>query len=385
MKIRNVVEDEVVKKSVKFQALQNAYNNLLKQYTTLRTNKVSLDALESERKAIFLKDELRTRDKKYEVALNRIAALEHTINTLLPLTKYKPQLITINKSPNLTETEAVAIGLLSDVHCASKVEPKSVNFLNEYNPVICKKRLSQFFKGFLRLVEIQRHGVIINEALLYFLGDFIHGYIHEEYKKSNFMSPSKEIIFLFDILISGLTYLKEHGKFKHITIICQEGNHGRTTDKIEISTAYENSFEWILYQFLARHFEKDKIIKFIIPESILYEYVVFNKTIRSLHGHEINYHGGVGGLDVPLRKALGQWDKGTYADYTFLAHWHTFKVDENFVVNGSVIGQDAYSIRIKADYRPPQQAFVLIDNKRGKTIACPIFLDRDMRTFKTRG
>jgi len=84
----------------------------------------------------------------------------------------------------------------------------------------------------------------------------------------------------------------------------------------------------------------------------------------------------VGGIYIPTNKAIAQWNKGVRADLDVFGHFHQFIDAGNFVANGSLIGYNAYALRIKADYEPPKQAFFLV-NKRfnSKSIVTPIFVE----------
>jgi hypothetical protein len=58
-----------------------------------------------------------------------------------------------------------------------------------------------------------------------------------------------------------------------------------------------------------------------------------------------------------------------------LGHWHQRLSTRDFVINGSIIGYNAYALSIKASFERPQQSFFLMHPKRGKTVECPIFVD----------
>jgi hypothetical protein len=45
------------------------------------------------------------------------------------------------------------------------------------------------------------------------------------------------------------------------------------------------------------------------------------------------------------------------------------------VTNGSLIGFNPFAVSIGAKYEPPQQAFFLVDSKRGKTASYPIWVE----------
>jgi hypothetical protein len=108
--------------------------------------------------------------------------------------------------------------------------------------------------------------------------------------------------------------------------------------------------------------------------------------VRCCHGHAIRYQGGIGGIHVPLKKAIAAWDATERADLTVIGHWHQFSAGRNYVSNGSVIGHSAYAVRIKAEYEPPCQAAVVIDHERSEvTKAFRIFCDRDLRCRSSSG
>ena len=89
----------------------------------------------------------------------------------------------------------------------------------------------------------------------------------------------------------------------------------------------------------------------------------------------IRYQGGVGGVYIPVNKAISQWSRAKHADLDVFGHFHQAKHDVRFISNGSLIGYNAFAISIKADFEPPKQAFFLIDRKRGVTIYAPIMFD----------
>jgi len=102
---------------------------------------------------------------------------------------------------------------------------------------------------------------------------------------------------------------------------------------------------------------------------------IYGQMCRFHHGHQVRYQGGVGGIYIPVNKAIAQWNKGIKADVDFFGHFHQLRDGGNFICNGSLIGHSAFGISIKADYERPQQAFTVFDNKHGRTFTCPILVD----------
>lgn len=273
----------------------------------------------------------------------------------------------------LEESESAAFAIASDWHVEETVEGKAINGLNEFNLEIAEKRIDRFFRAILRLVEIERHGTKIDHLVIAFLGDLMTGYIHEELQESNGLSPTQTILWLRRRIVAGLRLLLAEGGFKRIIAPCCYGNHGRTTKKPRHATGAANSYEWMLYHVL-----KDDVpeIEWSIADGYHLLLDVGGRVIRFHHGDNVMYQGGIGGLTIPMEKAIAAWNRGreTAPYLDIFGHHHTAMQNPRFISNGSLIGYGPYSLAIKAGYEPPQQTFFLLDRKRGRTGTFPIFL-----------
>ena len=127
-----------------------------------------------------------------------------------------------------------------------------------------------------------------------------------------------------------------------------------------------------MYQHLAEKFMSEPRVKFIISEGAHSLVDIYDYKLRFLHGHDIKYYGGVGGITIPVNKAIAQWDKGHRVYLTCFGHFHQIFDGQNFVANGSMIGYNAFALSIKASPERPAQQLFIIDKKRGKTIVAPI-------------
>lgn len=268
--------------------------------------------------------------------------------------------------------EACPVGMASDWHVEEEVRPETVNGKNKYNLKIAKKRSENFFDGLAENTKICAKETLIKELILWLGGDMITNYLHEENKKGNLLSPLKAILFCQQLLIAGIDYLLEELELERLLIPTSYGNHGRTTKKPEYATGAEGNYEWMMYHTLAQHYRDDERVEFIIEENQLTYLNIFNTKTRFHHGDAIKYRGGIGGLNVPLHKAVYSWNQTEKADLTFIGHWHDFVDFNHTVVNGSLIGYNAYCVRNKIPYQEPKQGFVLIDKRYGKDLVRPI-------------
>jgi hypothetical protein len=270
--------------------------------------------------------------------------------------------------------EATATALFSDVHCEQQVRLGETPVANEYNLDIADRSIARFFEGYRWLLDFHRTAFRITDVTLWLGGDLMTGHIHEENKETTASTPIETVLWLRSRIISGIDLLLADPQTERIRVPCSYGNHGRNTAKPYRAKGAAHSYEWLLYQWLATHYEKERRVQFLADQSAHQYLQVYDWTSHFHHGDETNYQGGVGGITIPLNKAVAQWDIARRCDFHNFGHWHQYIDTGRIVVNGSVVGFDAYAMSIKAAPEPPQQAFYLIDSKRGKICKSPIWV-----------
>lgn len=274
-----------------------------------------------------------------------------------------PVIPRMQKTPGVREMTAVA--LMSDLHVEEEVQP--IEPFEAYNLIIAGKRLERLFQGIVDLVKHHRAEghYAINHVKVWFGGDFMTGYLHEDNVRVSQLSPSETSLWLKPRLIGGLRYVQSELDVD-VTVPCSFGNHGRTTPKPLIAAGAENSFEWLLYHTIADQMsETDKRIRFHITKSS-YQYTrAYDFTLMWHHGDQVRYQGGILGPGVPFMKAVDAWNTTKHADYSHIGHLHNYNIFGRGVMNGSLIGHSPYSMSVKARKEDPCQAFYLLDSKRG--------------------
>lgn len=270
--------------------------------------------------------------------------------------------------------EGMAVAMASDWHVEEYVPRRADTAGNFYDLTVADKRVTRYFEGLGWLIEAQRHSFAIRDLMLWLGGDLITGYLRDENLEENELSPVQAISWLKPRLCAGINHLLEKLQLERIVIPCSHGNHGRTTEKRSIATGAKNSYEWLLYQWLADHYRDEKRVQFITDESNHQYATAYDFNLHFHHGDEIKYQGGVGGIAVPLMKAVAGWNDVRRCHYHHMGHWHQYVDYNNVTVNGSLIGYNAYAMSIRAPYEPPQQAFYVLDSKRGKTAKFPIWV-----------
>jgi len=277
--------------------------------------------------------------------------------------------------PVADDAEAVAIAVLSDIHIEERVDPRSVNGINEYTLAIAKLRVEKFFTNVVKLLKKEQKDAKITTLVLALLGDNFSGSIHEELLETNQLPPVEAALLAQSLIETGIRYILENTNVK-LVIPTNSGNHARLTKRVHVSTEYGNSLETYMYCTMVKHFEKEPRVTFNISTGYLNYVDIGGYTIAFHHGTFIKYLGGMGGPTISLNKAIAQWQKMRRADLYVQGHLHQFIDGGNFIINGSIIGYNAFALSIKASPEPPTQVFFLVDTKRKrKTVVIPVFLD----------
>jgi hypothetical protein len=205
--------------------------------------------------------------------------------------------------------EATAVALLSDVHCEEYVRKGETPYPNEYSPEIAERSIGRFFAGLEWLIKFHRHAFQIHDVILWIGGDLLSGHIHPELTENTATPPIETMLWLRPRLMAGIDRLLADPKIERLIIPCSYGNHGRSTQKAYRALGAIHSYEWLLYQWLASMYERNPRVRFLADQSAHQYLKAYQWDLHFHHGDETNYGGGVGGITIPLMKAISQLDK----------------------------------------------------------------------------
>lgn len=325
-----------------------------------------------------LRDKQAGKDERISFLQEEVLRMEREHNAIIKISS-TPQILDVKPKASTKVSESAAVVVWSDHHSEELVFPGAVGNKNEHNLEVNQRRFDNLVHGTLTWFNIESTKTKIKNITLALLGDFITGSIHEDLAESNLLPPVEAIYRVQGQLIGGIRYLLQNTpKDVDFTIVCHGGNHGRMTKDQRISTEAGNSLERYMYFSLRDFFSNDKRANFLVADGY-HSYVRYFDgayEVRFHHGHQINYQGGVGGITVPVNKAIAQWNKARKVDLDVFGHFHTRFDGGNFISNGSLIGYNAYAVSIKGSYEPPSQTFFLINKEYcSKTMVAPIFAE----------
>lgn len=278
-----------------------------------------------------------------------------------------------------SENPIVPIVCLGDWHVAEVVDPAKVNGLNKFNPEIAENRAHECARRILKLLEKERATYVAEEMIIHLQGDFMTGHLHPELAETNAMAPIEEAWFAKRLLAEVLETIQANAKMKKIRVITSRGNHGRTTLKKQFKNAAGTNYETGIYWDLQSRFTGPEW-EWSIPASELGFINIHGPfdqpfKIRTYHGEQVRFQGGVGGLTVPLNKLQAKWNATIHADYNLMGHWHNCsEPNSETALNGSLKGYDEYALAHGFRAEPPLQTFLTFNlERRMMTSRQPIF------------
>jgi hypothetical protein len=296
----------------------------------------------------------------------RIELAEATYN---PARRYR-----IGSAVSGKASSCTALLMLSDLHLEERVDPE-VCMGYRYNLEIAAKRNDRVINTAIEVLQNQRRFFPWKDMVIWLGGDMISGAIHQELEATNFQGPAEAILFAQDMMLADIEKIRTALTPRKVTIVCNMGNHGRTTHRKRFSDGYNHSWEWLAFHNMARLFAKDKAVEFIIAKGSLIEIEIENTPIRFTHGDDIRFDGGVGGVFIPLAKKIANWDRRWKAAKTILGHFHSHFHIDAAVMNGCLIGPNAYSIAGGFAAQRPSQTTAIVDSRRGFVDVTQIFAE----------
>jgi len=276
--------------------------------------------------------------------------------------------------------------MASDWHWGEIVDPSQINGVNEYNLEIARRRARTMVEKTIELLQNYIANPNYPGIIFVLGGDMVSGDIHDELSATNEKEIMPIVLDLFGVLCWCIETLAN--EFGNVYIPCVSGNHGRNTHKIRNKGRNYTSFDWLLYQFLAKRFENDLRITFNIPDGPDAYYSVFGHRYLLTHGDQMRGGDGVIGALGPIirgdhRKRSRNAQIDMSYDTMLLGHWHQLIQLERLIVNGSLKGYDEYAYSNNFGFEPPRQAMWITHPQHGITFSIPIYVEKQIKKFES--
>lgn len=322
-----------------------------------------VDPLQSARTAHAESVAKRDLRREHKALLEEVHRLEAEVAALSKM-QASPTVIVYDK-PKAERCDAILCATLSDWHVDEVVDREMMHGLNEYSPEIARERARLCFQNLLALADIHARDSRVTTIDLDLLGDFFSGWIHEELLAGTAMAPADAAQHAKALLVSGIQFLLDNGSYG-VEATCVPGNHGRLTDQVHFNDPTGTSLESAMYHHIHDWFRNEPRVSINVANTaIVYKRLFPKFRKRLMHGYEVRYGGGVGGLAVPLRKWLYRANESMPADLTVFGHFHRLDFGGNYLGNDCLIGWNRYAESNGFGFSKPRQAAYLIHARHG--------------------
>ena len=336
------------------------------------------DRLRADAELAKLRSELAATKTRYAAALRQIDIERERADSLAGLAGLQAKSMP-RKSKPARPNAATALVVLSDWHVEETVTREQTAGLNSFDLETADLRIAELARRIGVLVEHERQLVKIDRIVIAALGDFISGHIHEELVETCSLAPMAATRWAAARLRGIIDMAADMAT--QVIVVTQPGNHGRSNHgKPRKATEHDHSFEQNAYLMMGSQ-EARPNVRWEIAAGYLGYLDLDGFVVRYHHGHEIRYQGGIGGIAVPVNKAISAWNRSRPAHLDVFGHWHQWGwLRGKYVSNGSLIGMSAFALRIKAEFEAPCQSLVIVDHgRREVSRAVPIWCDADLR------
>lgn len=302
--------------------------------------------------------------------------------------KYDPPKWTVRASKSFSGAGVPTL-FASDLHWGEVVDPGQIGGVNQFNVAIANERMRTMVDTAIDLLTNHVKSDGGYPGIVFALGgDMVSGDIHEELVATNEAEIMKVLLDLFGALAWAIDALAT--QFGNVFVPCVSGNHGRNTHKIRAKGRNFTSFDWLLYQFLAKRFELDGRVKFFIPDGPDALYSVYGHRYLLTHGDQFRGGDGMIGALGPIirgdhRKRSRNGQIGMQYDTMLMGHWHQLIQLQRLIVNGSLKGYDEYAFSNNFPFEPPRQALWLTHPHHGITFSAPVHLERAVKLHAESG
>lgn len=267
----------------------------------------------------------------------------------------------------------------SDWHYDEVVYANQINGVNAFNRTISQRRIKTLFYETVDILKNKVANPTYDKIVLLLGGDLLSGNIHEELRETNEVPLAKSLIAILDNLIAGIVLLLDH--FKYVEVHGLPGNHGRMDKKPRYKNRVFDNFEWILLQFLMKHFKGEDRVHFNISDGADLRFNIYKTRYLMTHGDQFKGGSGISGVLAPLMLGDHRKRKRSMAcdqpyDYLLMGHFHQMLFVKGIIVNGSLKGYDEYAFQNNFEFEVPTQNLWLTHPIYGITTRWPIYLEK---------
>lgn len=305
--------------------------------------------LEIKKEKVKLQDERNLVNNKIRQMARKESFIDYIKDNIDSLANVKPMINYVdNKIEGIISNHAVL--MLSDWHVGITVD----NYLNKYNLDIRKTRLNELCKNTIKYCKMNEVEVLH----MTFLGDLISGEIHDILRIQNQLKLSEQLIIVSELCSELIFELSKHVKF--VNVLAVDGNHDRTIQD-KRGALDKDTYLDVIRQFIKLRVKDLKNVSFTdnTRDDEITTINIEGWKFACMHGHNINRSK----VSYQMNNVLNDM-----FDYILLGHFHQgeehLQYKTKVITNGSLVGSDTYSKKLKL-HTYPMQKLLMVNRDSG--------------------
>lgn len=283
------------------------------------------------------KERVRLQDarREYNKNLRVEARYDNLIDIMRKSIENMPP-VELNIDSNHTSKGNKGALLISDLHYGALID----NVVNFYNTDVCKERMETLLNKTIKCCRDNN----VDELYVNLAGDLVCGNIHLTSRVEQEEDIISQTMQVAELLSNFLAELSKH--IKSVVVVCVQGNHSRVVPDIKKNLNQEN-FERIIFEYIKMRLPNIRMLRNGNEDWIAYN--IGDRRIFLEHGDKST-------VASAKEKAVNM--VGYAPDTIFFGHFHHMELNDkngtDVVVNGSVMGTDAYAMKRRFNTKPYQ-------------------------------
>lgn len=304
--------------------------------------------LEIKKEKVKLQDERNLVNNKIRQMARKESLMDYIKDEIHKLSLEKPMINKFTHNYNSSGNDAVLIA--SDWHVGLEVE----NYLNKYNLDICKERLNKLCERSIRYCKLNNVDVLH----CCFLGDLLSGEIHNILRLQNQLSLSEQLVVASELVSEFIYNLSKD--IKYITVHLIDGNHDRSI-QLKNETLDRDTYLGVIREFVKLRIKNLSNVAFVdnTHDDEITTMNIKGHKFAAMHGHNINRSK----VSYQMNNILD-----SMFDYVLLGHFHQAAEEMQYkcqvITNGSLVGSDMYSKKLKL-HTYPMQKLLMVNEEDG--------------------
>ena len=309
----------------------------------------------------LLNQELSKENRQLRISLTTRKELAREVASAVAMLEPYPPLTSI--TPKQGKHISV-VQLFSDWHIGEMISANETEGLGEFNLDIAKKRVAKILENHLQWLSLHEKSYRVDELVIFLLGDFVSGDIHEEFKITNEFPLPIQIAEAANLLSNAI---REFARaYKKITVYAVAAdNHGRLSQKPQYKQKAANNANFLVYTITSQAVAALPNVKFITTEGMKFVAEIQSHKFLLEHGDTVR-----GWMGIPMygfERLLGREARRRMQspllqfEHWCIGHWHQpMVIGQHIIVNGSLTGTNEYDHAAGRLSPPAQVAFMLI-------------------------